>query len=350
MTITPQIEKLSLNFPIPIYSVKDIIIKGSGNNLQKVFGKFFIFEIPNFQYYHVMSEKIGQYELLKQLIPDLQLLCINNKKEDFYMEYNNNLYINILQILDPYNITIEDILFLENGDIYVEQIFYYNIIDTCYLNQFPNGLEIYQTIDMDQFHVDSFYKTLNVYKKYLQKNDKLAKKIFITRRSINNQTREYNFLINNMQNLTKDQQDTLEQYCTNAGGINNLKKLIKERYITEYDENILENFFESKGYKIIDPYNMSFFEQINAYYNATHIASVRGSGLVNTIFCQENTHVFIINVNNAYNFEYKTVAEIGSNFVYEIPAKRKNIENLPNEFFSVSNIIGILENHYGEEL
>jgi capsular polysaccharide biosynthesis protein len=114
------------------------------------------------------------------------------------------------------------------------------------------------------------------------------------------------------------------------------------------EEVRLEKYFTSKGYEIIDPEDLSFYEQINYYYNATHIASIRGSGLFNTIFCQEDANIFILDTAQPYEFAYYDICKLSTQNVYEIPFTLRFKKFMQDSLFSVNNITGILDSHYAD--
>ncbi len=353
MTNTLIVSKISAGLPIPYYHVAEIKIDGNVDNLTKLYGNYFIIDIPTFQYFHIINEKIGQYELLKDIIPGLKLVCISDSQKDLSNLGNKGVHNNMLQMLEVYGIDYQDIVFLESTSLWIENIFYFNTRINKYLLalNLPKGLELfYDDRNHNKIHVDGFRKVQFLYQEKLYENNNYPKKIFITRRDLNNEIRYIHYLLTNQNTLSEDESKSLALWCNNYGGEKYLWQLVRERFMLKEDEDRLEQYFISKGYYIVDPADMKFFEQINHYYNATHIASVRGSGLVNTIFCKNDAKVFILDVTNEYDFEYKEIVKVATEYVYEIPVKRKDIKKYSKEVFSVENIIAIIDNHYLDKI
>jgi len=272
----------------------------------------------------------------------------------------------MLDMLKPYGITDKDIVFLSREKATFEKIFYYTtrinplliqakipqdsqaIINNHSLQDVPQGEEIYQP---DKFYMDGFILIKELYKKYLVKNNNLPKKIYFSRMKQDNRIRKIYELMSNDGcdgKLNQDDLFYLKQEESNMGGGRYLLQLIKERYMLLEEETRLEKYFRSRGYEIIDPEDLSFYEQINYYYNATHVAAIRGSGLFNTIFCQPNANIFILDTAQSYEFAYLEICKLGTNNVYEIPFTLRFKKFMQDSLFSVNNIIGILDSHYSE--
>lgn len=347
------ITKNNPGLPIPYYRVSDITLEKNVDNLRKFYGDYFILEIPTFQYFHIINEKIGQYELLKDIIPGLKLICVADSKDDFNKDKHRDIHYNLLDMLSIYDIFEDDIIYLDSVSIWIENIFYFNTRINKYLISLdlPKGRELfYDHLNHNKIHVDAFRKVQSLYQKFLCEKQEYPTKIFITRRGINNNVRHLYGLLTNKDNLSQEDAEYLSLWINNYGGEKYLWQLIRERYISENDEDRLENYFISKNYTVIDPADMTFINQINHYYNATHVVSVRGSGLVNTIFCKQNAKVFILDVTNEYDFEYKEIVRVATEYVYEIPVKRNEIKRYSKQIFSVENIIALIDNHYLDKI
>ena len=359
--------KPSESFPFEHYSIENICfdtfgLYDFGDDRTQIFygGKYFIFSLDSFLYFHTMHEGIGQYELLKRIVPDLKIVPVawmenfDSRKKDLAV---------MLDMLKPYGITDKDIVFLSREKATFEKIFYYTtrvnplliqakvpqdgqaMLNNHSLQYVPQGKEIYQP---DKFYMDGFNLIKELYKKYLVKNNDLPKKIYFSRMKQDNRIRKIYELMVNDGNLNNEDLIYLKQEESNMGGQRYLLQLIKERYMLLEEEIRLEKYFKSKGYEIIDPENLSFYEQINYYYNATHIAAIRGSGLFNTIFCQPNANIFILDTAQSYEFAYLEICKLGTNNVYEIPFTLRFKKFMQDNLFSVDNILGILNSHYSE--
>lgn len=345
-----KITELPAGVPTSTYTVDNFVIEGVNGPTRKLSGKYFVFDVSWFQYFHVLNDKIGQFEVLRKIHDNLKLLCVANTRWEFEGSNRIDISLNILDMISVYGLTIDDIYFIDEGPIQVEQCVYYVKTNNKFLpDETPYGNELYHPQNFeDPVYINALCLVKSRYKEKLYPDFTLPKKIFITRKKLNDTVRYIYYLLTNQDKLTTEERLELERKIKGYGGEKYLWQLVDQRYITEQDENKLETYFMHQGYVIIDPAAMTFFEQINHYHNATHIVSVRGSGLVNTIFCQDFTKVFILDLSQSYDFPYKEIPNISTDYVYEIPAKRKNIRHLSKEFFSVDNVIAIIDNHYGE--
>lgn len=307
-------------------------------------GNYFIFSLDSFLYFHTLHEGIGQYEILKNIIEDLKIVAIC---ADINLINQKNVLSVYLDLLKPYNIDYDDIIFLEKENPIFENIFYYTTRINPLLEKLkiPQGKEIYQPTD---FYMEGFKALRGLYDSSLVGDSHHPKKIFITRMNQNNRVRKIYKMIYDFDITGSQLPPELEQERQNMGGQRYLLQLLNERYITKEEEEKLEQFFIDKGYTVIDPETMSFYDQINYYYNATHIATIRGSGLLNTLFCQPETNVFILDTCQPYEFEYKKICQLYTDNVYEVPFNMKFKKFMPQSLFSIDNIIGIIESHYSE--
>ena len=92
----------------------------------------------------------------------------------------------------------------------------------------------------------------------------------------------------------------------------------------------------------MDPGELSLFEQIGLYSNATHIASMKGTGLANMVFAKPDTHIIMINPNRDYRFWYHVIGRVISNRFYEVPENESDFNNTDNrspDTFSLDNIL-----------
>jgi hypothetical protein len=74
-------------------------------------------------------------------------------------------------------------------------------------------------------------------------------------------------------------------------------------------ESEIQSLFEKNGYKIVYAEDYTLFEQIKMFSSAKVIASISGTGLFNTFWCDKNTKVFEILSSVGYKYHYKEFAE-----------------------------------------
>lgn len=326
-----------------------VSVGGTDTREQKFYGgNFFIFQVDFFQYFHIVHEGIAQYEILKEVVPDLKIAVISSISESQLSSRKEELVVH-LELLSPYGITKEDIIFLQTEKPTFEKIFYYTTRAANPLIQLniPKDDKTYQN-KFDQLYDGGYVALRNLYNPYLLENDSMPKKIFFSRMLLNDKVRETYRMLRDEDDLEGDDYLFLEQTRKNYGGYKYLMQLVNERYITLEEENKLENYFTKKGYTVIDPAKLSFFEQINYCYNATHIAAIRGSSLLNTVFCKEDTSIFILDTKQQYDFPYEFICKTYAKNIFEIPFTSKIKRLSPQSLFTIDNIIGILETHYSD--
>lgn len=308
-------------------------------------GNTYLFLLDSFLYFHTLHEGIAQYELLKEVVPDLKIIPISIMDN---FDGRENILKTSLELLKIYGISYNDIIFLNNKKPIFEKIFYYTTRINGLLQNIniPQGEETYK-MEFESMFLDGYKALRRLYNPVLEKQEGLPKKIFFSRMKLNNRVRKIYDLLKNENILSDEDMKELQQEKNNMGGVRYLFQLIKERYITLENEIMLEKFFIDKGYTVLDLEDYDFYQQINFCYNATHIAAIRGSSLLNTIFCKEDTNIFILDISQAYDFHYKEICEIYANGVYEIPFIKKHKQFASDALFSIENIIGILDSHYG---
>ncbi len=339
---------------IKYYSVSDFEI-GTDPELEfmRVEGNSFIVDIDGYQYFHLFQDKIGQYELLKRHIKDLKIVLVGTKDHAYppIDKWVGSLVWTYA--LSVYDIKKEDIVFLNKTNVWFEKTFYANKIFNRFLPTDLPGNNLYGIDDKDKYFDFNIEIAKIIRDLYLNIQKQKTLKIFVSRKELNSEIRTMKSLIEKKSTevLNKEEDQLLTRMMRVYGPEDkNAKRIIEQRFLKLEDEERLENYFVSKGYTVIDPYDMTFDEQVDLFSRVTHVAAIRGTGLYNTIFCKPETNVFIIDTSNTYNFEYKTIVEVGAKNVYEIPVCSKKNPETPPIFFSIDNIIRILENHYLDRL
>jgi hypothetical protein len=345
-----EIPKTSIKY----YSVSDLKIGENPDlELMKIDGNSFILEVEGYQYFHLFQDKIGQYEFLKRHVPDLRMVLVGNLDYNFPPTDEAIGSKVIMEAFSVYDIKKEDIVFLNKTNVWFEKIFYANKFLNRFLPAELPGNPIYGVVDKDKYFDFNIEIAKIVRDLYLDVQKQKTLKVFVSRKRLNVDIRKMKNLIE--KRSTGELKTEEEQLLTRMMRVygpedKDAEKIIEQRFLKFEDEEKLENYFVSKGYTVIDPYRMTFDQQVDLFSRVTHVASIRGSGLYNTIFCSSGTNVFIIDTSNKYNFEYKTIVQVATNNVYEIPVCSIENPETPQIFFSVDNIIRLLENHYLDRL
>lgn len=338
---------------IKYYSVSDLKIGENPDlGLMRIDGNSFIVDIEGYQYFHLFQDKIGQYEFLKRHVADLKMVLIGTLDRN-YPPTDKVIGKNVLtDAFSIYDIKKEDIVFLNKTNVWFEKIFYANTFSNRFMPTDLPSNPIYGINDKEYFDFNIAIAKI-IRDLYLDAQKQKTLKVFVSRKKLNVNIREMKNLIE--KRLTVELNTEEEQRLTRMMRIygpedKDAERVIEQRFLKLEDEEKLENYFVSKGYTVIDPYDMTFNQQVDLFSRVTHVAAIRGSGLYNTIFCSPGTNVFIIDPSNKYNFEYKTLVQVATNNVYEIPVCSKENPETPPIFFSVDNIIKMLENHYLDRL
>lgn len=323
----------NIDYPLPIKNIKNFTI--FNKNSKKIFlsniledkkeileikNNAFIFVIDNLEYFHVIADKIFQYEFLKTYITDLKIYFVSlQEREGNDITLKNRKYMN--DIFKIYNQTSEDIIYIQDKSTCFKNYYYiYNNSDSIFTG-LPN-------INSWHYYTNPIHYK-NIYKKYehlLSKNKN--KKIYISRKK-----------------ASKDWENKLKENPEH----NMFLKIWFERfYPIEWEEKI-ENFFIEKGYEIVYLEDLGFIEQINLFYNSTHIAMTQGTGVLNIIFTRKNTKIFILN----------NIAKYRNPSWHIIKGLNKNINEVFNDYveeldfydkISPATIIRELQNNYLDDL
>jgi hypothetical protein len=309
-------------------------------------GNYFLMDMDTFIYFHTMVEGIAQYAMLKEIIEDLQIVPIVVSNDSFKINKINKFYLDALK---PFNITEKDIIDLCKIKPTFERVYYYTTRANSFLEKLdiPQGKELYGEVP---FFVDGYYALRKIYAPYLEKDMQLPKKIFLSRLKKNEEIREAAKLYLEHGLYGKPLHKLVEQLIENYGSERYFIQMLAERHIEREEEELLEDYFRKNTYAIIDPEELTFFEQINLYYNATHVAAMRGAGLLNTLFCDPDAHIFILDTNQDYIFPYREICSIFDHNVYEIPFRLELKKYMQRELFCTRNILGILKTHYADKI
>lgn len=248
-------------------TITDKINKFSNGNLNNFYDIpvfFFIYNTDN--YYHFMYDSVPyllSYFDLKKEIPNLKLL-MNYPNFDKHEHYN--FVIDFFNIL---NIKLSDIVIANTNTEYKTIFFSDSFTHGINSNVPPRG-EVYE-----------FYQNLK--NKFNNAGGITPKKIYISRR-----TNVHNDFSNIGTNYTEK------------------RKLI--------NEDLLVKKLSKLGFVEIFTENLTLLEKINIFSNAEEIISPIGGGLVNVLFCNNTTKVYVITspvfleVNNRFLFCFKNVS------------------------------------------
>lgn len=308
-----SIEEIKLDsHNFSILKINNFVIKqqyGSFEKFTYIEGKNFIIQYDQY-IWHYIQEMVGQYELVKHIIPDIKPLFLDPNIYSHRTTYNDFKKINLnhLKYLDDIHdvYAIDDNVYQYNQNILIEEL--YIILDLK--GYFPDELFIhhgvipYWSVNKEHEHrhfkpsgfwqLDGLKFTRKTFTEYIKKSDQYPKKIYISRKDSAKRHKEI-----------KDK----DSFWYNVRTFEN------EQYI--------EDYFSKMGYVSFQFEGMSYLEQLSILYNATHIAGTIGSAFINTFICQENTKLIEIHVKKYYDFNYEYIANM-----FKINRKEINLKYL----------------------
>lgn len=94
----------------------------------------------------------------------------------------------------------------------------------------------------------------------------------------------------------------------------------------------IENLFDQAGFKIVEPGNLNFSDQIEMFRGSNVVAGVAGAAMTNTIFCPKNTKVLHIVPPSMPNLFFYQLASICNHSYAEYRAESDNNDMFGNTF------------------
>lgn len=297
-----------------------------GLPVQKFSGKYFILCTDDFMW-HYLSEQLTQYELLSKEIPDLQLFFINLtpwagnpshcKISDFikeikrkdnlyrlpYFEDMAKIYLKdkyddaIIYSYTDYNFMLEEFYmifdlrhFISDREFKIKKIplpYYLKYKIEYHDNKKYTVYEHSPWSDLNNLNAlwqrEGMRLARERFRKYLKKDNELPKKIYIDRTDANIK----------WSLIEKD-----------SGGVAKFKD---RQFRREY---IIREYFKKLGYVPLKLGEYGYIEQLNFFYNATHVAGLCGTGLVNAFVSEKGTTITELYVDKRYQFSYGYLTEI----------------------------------------
>jgi hypothetical protein len=318
------------DFDCHFYSINNLVLETLENKEQVVIeGNCFIFDFTYHQYFHTLHDKIGQYEFLKQYIPDLKLVPVGFGSFSLeHLSITGGALI-VQDIMEMYDLSANDFYFLSEVNLKFKNVHYvYNIYNE-FLKEIPtfNSVQSIEKHYYKKYHMEICRLVKNKFSSYITETKK--EKIYISRKNKNKVLNMMKILDEKKKDLsiTEDELVQYDQWLSGYGGDSkNIEISLNIRSLDSNIEESIEGFFTSLGYKIVNPELMSLRRQVNLFYNSTHIASINGTGCYNTIFSNLLSKVFIINTDSRYKWLYEDAARISSNYVYDFPQLDPDIE------------------------
>lgn len=335
-----SIEALTFNgLDVPVYKMNNFRVFNQNGPEDEVVieEKVFLFQF-DFYFFHQMHEVVGQFEVLKSLIPDIKAVFVQQNTDhvfnfthmcnnvEFFKAVSNvaygsmgpdtmgkdthkyfeglvDLYSKDAVNEGVYNLRLGKYLFKEAYVFFDGALPLYSERPHASLSHGYDILKAhghspywqepdYMTVYLDKSH--RYYSwhlpAMRDYKKRIDswvfENPELPKKIYISRRDVK---ARYEHLV-----ATQEAAES--------------KRFFKSRLFDESE--FLEPYFESKGYTVLTFQGMSLHDQLTYIKSATHIAGLVGSAFCNMVACQPNAKVYELHVWPDYWIDYAYLSDI----------------------------------------
>jgi hypothetical protein len=254
--------------------------------------KAFILDLVGYAHFHFIFDKLAQYEFIKKLDPEINLYVLT---DSYHAKEKSNILKDIKSV---YSIPESNIFDIDSGEKYLfKNIFFiWSTHNDFFKHTFINDIYFGPWDAKKDFktYIETIYPLLRArFQVYIKPRVDNDLKIFISR-------------FNQHEHFGRDKD--------------------KVRYISKNDELELEKFFKYKGYIICTVDDMDLSEQIGLYSGASRIASLKSSGLVNTIFCGRDSEIISINLDDEYQVYYDYICKFTGLTYTELPSIHEDPE------------------------
>lgn len=271
----------NLNFPsIHVYDLK--FKNGKDKDVIYVPGKSFLAPVVC-QYYHMIVDVLATYETLKSNYLDLKLIMCT--KDEFH-QYNNYIEKNIKFAKDILNIyNVDNIYDINNLNLHFEEVIFFPTLSMWFMDRIvpkaAQDLVIPPYTHQEGFVDRPFY--LNYLKEKIEPMLKKRTKEKIYSARIPYDDNDPDFINFNM-----------DEY---------INKTEPDRCYP--DEPKIIKYFLDKGYKIVNLDKLGLLEQFEIFYNASHVAGIKGTNIFNAFWCEPNTEVIQISTQNWWGYQFE---------------------------------------------
>lgn len=297
------IQEKFLNYDFDSFSIKNFIIKNDDSN-PTIFNKQ-VYLFPSYAAYgHSLMDVYAQYKILKLKYPDLVPVIYDDGKNGYF--FNNNKVT--IDFMDNLSYSSKNIVNLSEGNYIFKEVIMFFDMNNTFPESFysDNGLtrsshyfpfcNCYMGIEEcgESEYFKYNYLAIDILKNnfsHFFSKDK-TDKIFVSRERYNNKYKS-----------------DIEFYL-NKTNLSEGEKAIYDRATLRYfpHEKLIEDLFIQKGYKVIYAEDYGLVDQIKIFSSAKEIATISGTSLFNTFWCNNETTAFEIMAVNGYRYHYKEFA------------------------------------------
>lgn len=277
------INKIDLDgYERKLFHVLNVTINSESlGDLHTIEGNAFMYNTFNWQYGHVMQDVIGQYEIIRKKIPDLKFAVIIDTDELGNPQFPNTVIESVVNhypdsiIIPPFQkTTFKNLYYIYNR--------FMNILDNIESNTETS------VVDSD-FHSQIDAVRIVKAKFKPKKHKSPSRKLYISRK--------------------------IADKIYETPGLEYYKEMR-----TLKNEHILEEYMMSIGYEVVYNEGLSLEEQAELYESASHIVTINGTGAYNSIFCNLDTKIVLLNIHTRFHWFFDTlIKEVGIKDVTVVP-------------------------------
>jgi hypothetical protein len=368
LAMSPTYGKLEMDsrknhFNIITLTDLDIDFESESNEELVIDDHVFLLDL-NQSYFHALYDNFGQWLVLKKYIPELKTIFVNTQdiktfegtsyKSTIMNWAGVTLENGYYEASEYKSLKFKKVSFIHSGTSHILREV---------VHQMPQQDEI--TLDLNDRNNALFYMKSKLLKNFVNeniitKNLPRNKKVYISRiqtRRMYDRIFLFKKLVMdngvswNGDGSFNDPNDFLLKTNLDAfkpAGIFGPMHEIDFRYLDIEDEMLIERFFSSQGYEILNGIeSMSMEDQINTFAQCSHIATLAGAGSVNAIFLGDGTMVYLA-PNTGYSFHHEDIIEsITENSVIPLD---KRIHNGPSYAMPVFKMLQMLKDEYGDQI
>lgn len=286
-------QKISNDNEISLYKINNFKIdSGSKNNIYMK-GEYFPIKY-NIHYSHLIQDYIGPFLQLKEKNNNIKMIFFKNK--NLFCNYDTTKVCD--DLAKEFDAPIIDI----SEDNYVFETIYLNYrYDTCVNPNSNTNWPIPLILGNIFANIENEIEDENpITEEWLCKSSIALNKYFS----------KYSFE-KNIDNLyiSRKSSNQIHKQRINSDIPKTIKHMLSRRIHHEEYDSILEDILIKRGYTIIDPLGMGFYDQIKYYMSAKNIVSIDGGGLINAILKTEECKVFQIKINKNYYYYFDKMIE-----------------------------------------
>lgn len=318
------------------YKISGINTNNNSSKTTRISGNSYIIEW-NRPFFHTMHDIVGEYLLIKEVIPDLKPVIIYTgvlkdpqaifnafygailKKPDFIKDLLEMIefdYRNFFFVDGKDNIVIDNLYSISlYGDGFKSELFYK--INEKLGNNFilPKNDASYAYRFAVTFAMKNFFKSFRT-------NTVPYRKIFVStkhkREMLDKAKMLYDFLDSNGVKWSVDWRtpcntekvDGLDLSAFLPAQFNSGVKDANIRYISREEEDAMEKYFESQGFEIITIDGTSLKYQIGLMSEASVVAVWAGASELQSLFVQDDSTFIYVAPRMEYGFPHEDILEV----------------------------------------